>query len=176
MRSMKLRITHMSSKDYTLNPSHSVCGRNNKNVAQAEARDEWRVGPPEKATKRNVCPRKPSKVTRWEGLRIKKEVILQRRKLWVWHKDSSWQPFFSSCAGRPSIQNFKHINHEYHGVTDPQEHLMIFENIVQIYQYIDEVKCRVFLTILADPAQQWFRQLSPHFIHCFEDLRGVFIN
>ncbi|KAL8465817.1 hypothetical protein ACS0TY_035067 [Phlomoides rotata] len=50
--------------------------------------------------------------------------------------------------------NFKPLNYEYDGTTNPYEHLMQFENSVILHRYGEGPKCRVFLTTLAKSAQQ----------------------
>lgn len=71
----------------------------------------------------------------------------------------------------PLPQNFRHVPCEYEGDSDPEEHILKFENIAQLLQHSKGVKCRVFLTTLGGPAQQWFRQLPSYSIYNFEELK-----
>lgn len=48
---------------------------------------------------------------------------------------------------------------EYTGSSDPEDHLCCFENASLLYQYTNEVKCRVFLNTLSGSTQQWFNRL-----------------
>ncbi|KAL0363932.1 UNVERIFIED_CONTAM: hypothetical protein Sangu_0490800 [Sesamum angustifolium] len=41
---------------------------------------------------------------------------------------------------------------EYDGTTDPQEHLSRFENATLLHRYMDEIKCRVFVTTFSGTA------------------------
>ncbi|KAL8506998.1 hypothetical protein ACS0TY_017759 [Phlomoides rotata] len=50
--------------------------------------------------------------------------------------------------------NFKPLNYEYDGTTEPYEHLMWFENSTILHRYGEGVKCRIFLTTLSKVAQQ----------------------
>ncbi|KAI3473419.1 hypothetical protein Pfo_031358, partial [Paulownia fortunei] len=63
--------------------------------------------------------------------------------------------------------NFRSLNYDYDGTTDPWEHLCRFENSALLHRYSDGVKCRVFLTTLSKSAQQWFSQLPPNSINSF---------
>ncbi|KAL0434233.1 UNVERIFIED_CONTAM: hypothetical protein Slati_2757600 [Sesamum latifolium] len=65
---------------------------------------------------------------------------------------------------------------EYDGTTDPQEHLSRFENTALLHQYTDGIKCRVFVTIFARAAQQWFNQLPPAVIGSFLEFRSLFLH
>ncbi|KAL0336227.1 UNVERIFIED_CONTAM: hypothetical protein Sradi_4834600 [Sesamum radiatum] len=47
---------------------------------------------------------------------------------------------------------------EYDGTTDPQEHLSHLENTALLHQYTDGIKCRVFVTMFAQAAQQCSRK------------------
>ncbi|KAI3451162.1 hypothetical protein Pfo_007827 [Paulownia fortunei] len=65
--------------------------------------------------------------------------------------------------------NFRSLNYDYDGTTDPREHLCRFENSALLHRYSDGVKCRVFLTTLSKLAQQWFSHFS--FLHQFVSCR-----
>ncbi|KAI3461122.1 hypothetical protein Pfo_017785 [Paulownia fortunei] len=72
--------------------------------------------------------------------------------------------------------NFRSLNYDYDGTTDPWEHLCRFENSALLHRYSDGVKCRVFLTTLSKSAQQWFSQLPPNSINSFEEFSSVFLH
>ncbi|KAI3458805.1 hypothetical protein Pfo_015468 [Paulownia fortunei] len=61
--------------------------------------------------------------------------------------------------------NFRSLNYDYDGTTNPWEHLCRFENSALLHRYSDGVKCRVFLTTLSKLAQQWFSHSA--FLHQF---------
>ncbi|KAL0284795.1 UNVERIFIED_CONTAM: hypothetical protein Sradi_7188900 [Sesamum radiatum] len=58
---------------------------------------------------------------------------------------------------------------EYDGTSDPMEHLSRFENAALLHQYIDGIKCRVFVTTFTRVAQQWFNQLLVGTIGSFQE-------
>ncbi|KAI3448580.1 hypothetical protein Pfo_005245 [Paulownia fortunei] len=72
--------------------------------------------------------------------------------------------------------NFRSLNYDYDGTTDPWEHLCRFENSALLHRYSDGVKCRVFLTTLSKSAQQWFSQLPPNSINSFEEFSSAFLH
>ncbi|KAI3468832.1 hypothetical protein Pfo_025495 [Paulownia fortunei] len=72
--------------------------------------------------------------------------------------------------------NFRSLNYDYDGTTDPWEHLCRFENSALLHRYSDGVKCRVFLTTLSKSAQQWFSQLPPNSINSFEEFSYAFLH
>ncbi|KAL0434291.1 UNVERIFIED_CONTAM: hypothetical protein Slati_2763400 [Sesamum latifolium] len=65
---------------------------------------------------------------------------------------------------------------EYDGTTDPMEHLSRFENAALLHRYTDGIKCRVFVTIFAGAAQQWFNQLPVGAIESFQEFRSLFLH
>ncbi|KAL0444480.1 UNVERIFIED_CONTAM: hypothetical protein Slati_2170700 [Sesamum latifolium] len=65
---------------------------------------------------------------------------------------------------------------DYDGTTDPMEHLSRFENASLLYRYTDGIKCRVFVTIFARAAQQWFNQLPIGAIGSFQEFRSLFLH
>ncbi|KAI3453674.1 hypothetical protein Pfo_010337 [Paulownia fortunei] len=71
--------------------------------------------------------------------------------------------------------NFRSLNYDYDGTTDPWEHLCRFGNSALLHRYFDGVKCRVFLTTLSKSAQQWFSQLPPNSINSFEEFSSTFL-
>ncbi|KAL0336397.1 UNVERIFIED_CONTAM: hypothetical protein Sradi_4851600 [Sesamum radiatum] len=64
---------------------------------------------------------------------------------------------------------------EYDGTTDPQEHLSRFENATLLHRYMDEIKCRIFVTTFSGTAQQWFNQLPTGAIGSFQEFRSLFL-
>ncbi|KAI3473671.1 hypothetical protein Pfo_031543, partial [Paulownia fortunei] len=72
--------------------------------------------------------------------------------------------------------NFRSLNYDYDGITDPWEHLCKFENSALLHRYSDGVKCRVFVTTLSKSAQQWFGQLPPNSINSFEEFSSAFLH
>ncbi|XP_012850074.1 PREDICTED: uncharacterized protein LOC105969843 [Erythranthe guttata] len=88
-------------------------------------------------------------------------------------------------AGTPFIERlqhgelpatFKHVTYEYTGTTDPWEHLSRFITSASLHRLTDGVKCRVFATTLAGPAQRWFSQLPRCSVHSFAQFGEVFLN
>ncbi|KAL0410491.1 UNVERIFIED_CONTAM: Alpha/beta hydrolase domain-containing protein 17B [Sesamum latifolium] len=65
---------------------------------------------------------------------------------------------------------------EYDGTTDPQEHLSRFENAALLHRYTNDIKCRVFITIFARAAQQWFNQLPLAVIGSFREFHYLFLH
>ncbi|KAL0451795.1 UNVERIFIED_CONTAM: hypothetical protein Slati_1157600 [Sesamum latifolium] len=65
---------------------------------------------------------------------------------------------------------------EYDGTTNPLEHLSRFENTALLHQYIEDIKCRVFVTTFARAAQQRFNQLPPAVIGSFREFRSLFLH
>lgn len=53
---------------------------------------------------------------------------------------------------------------------------MKFESLCLLHQYFEGVKCRVFMTALSGPAQQWFQQLPRASIHSFKDMKEIFLH
>ncbi|XP_042465778.1 uncharacterized protein LOC122048249 [Zingiber officinale] len=64
---------------------------------------------------------------------------------------------------------------EYDGSKDPEDHLHKFRNVALLYQYINAIKCRLFLNTLSGSAQKWFDGLSNGSITCFHDFKTVFL-
>ncbi|KAL0462221.1 UNVERIFIED_CONTAM: hypothetical protein Slati_0109700 [Sesamum latifolium] len=56
------------------------------------------------------------------------------------------------------------------------EHLSRFENAALLHCYTDGIKCRVFVTIFAGAAQQWFNQLPVGAIGSFQEFRSLFLH
>ncbi|KAL0410804.1 UNVERIFIED_CONTAM: hypothetical protein Slati_3670100 [Sesamum latifolium] len=65
---------------------------------------------------------------------------------------------------------------EYNGTTDPMEHLSRFENATLLHRYTDGIKCRVFVTMFARAAQQWFNQLPVGAIENFQEFHSLFLH
>ncbi|XP_042472460.1 uncharacterized protein LOC122055143 [Zingiber officinale] len=65
---------------------------------------------------------------------------------------------------------------EYNGSVDLDDHLAKFDNAVILHQYIDGVKCRVFLITLSGPAQRWFTRLPIGSIRSFKDFWAAFLH
>lgn len=70
--------------------------------------------------------------------------------------------------------HFNPVNYEYDGTTDPEDHIVKFENMALLRQYTEGVKCWVFSTTLERAPQQWFNQLQPCSIASFDELYAVF--
>ncbi|XP_073121016.1 uncharacterized protein [Henckelia pumila] len=86
-------------------------------------------------------------------------------------------PFTSEILDADLPNHFKlpHIG-EYDGKRDPKEHLACFENAALLYKYNDPIKCRVFLTTLVGPTQQWFNLLRLGEIKEFKDFSKSFLH
>ncbi|KAL0395330.1 UNVERIFIED_CONTAM: hypothetical protein Slati_4499200 [Sesamum latifolium] len=56
------------------------------------------------------------------------------------------------------------------------EHLSRFENTALLHRYTDGIKCRVFVTMFARAAQQWFNQLPVGAIGNFQEFRSLFLH
>ncbi|KAL0400246.1 UNVERIFIED_CONTAM: hypothetical protein Sradi_2367900 [Sesamum radiatum] len=56
------------------------------------------------------------------------------------------------------------------------EHLSRFENATLLHRYTKGIKCRVFVTIFAGAAQQWFNQLPVCVIGSFQEFRSLFLH
>ncbi|KAL0313200.1 UNVERIFIED_CONTAM: hypothetical protein Sradi_5719300 [Sesamum radiatum] len=65
---------------------------------------------------------------------------------------------------------------EYNGTADPMEHLPRFENAAILHRCTDGIKCRVFITIFAGTAQQWFNQLPVASLEPFQEFRSLFLH
>ncbi|XP_073064145.1 uncharacterized protein [Primulina eburnea] len=86
-------------------------------------------------------------------------------------------PFSLAILEEGLPPNFRQSNvGEYDGHTDLEEHLGRFENAALLYQYSDEVSCRVFLGTFVRLAQQWFNTLQSNSIRTFEDFSSVFLH
>ncbi|XP_073143269.1 uncharacterized protein [Henckelia pumila] len=75
----------------------------------------------------------------------------------------------------PKNFKFPHVG-EYDEKGDPEEHLSRFENAAFLHKYSDPIKCRVFLTTLIGPTQQWFNLLHPGDINEFKDFSKAFLH
>ncbi|XP_073063707.1 uncharacterized protein [Primulina eburnea] len=86
-------------------------------------------------------------------------------------------PFSLTILEEGLPPNFRQSNVEEYDVhTDLEEHLGRFENAALLHQYLDGVRCRVFLGTLVRSAQQWFNTLQPSSIRSFEDFSAVFLH
>lgn len=63
----------------------------------------------------------------------------------------------------------------YIGSSDPKYYLGRFEKATLLHQYIDGVKCRVFLTTLVGSTQCWFNQLQSNPIWSFDNFQTLFL-
>ncbi|XP_073138234.1 uncharacterized protein [Henckelia pumila] len=85
-------------------------------------------------------------------------------------------PFSPEIIGEPLPVYFKSAKiKEYDGSADPEEHVTRFENVAMFHCYGDQIKCKVFLTILVDSAQRWFENLEEGSIKTFKEFREVFL-
>ncbi|XP_012833285.1 PREDICTED: uncharacterized protein LOC105954155 [Erythranthe guttata] len=85
-------------------------------------------------------------------------------------------PFIERLQHGELPATFKHVTYEYTGTTDPWEHLSRFITSASLHRLTDGVKCRVFATTLAGPAQRWFSQLPRCSVHSFAQFSEVFLN
>jgi len=63
---------------------------------------------------------------------------------------------------------------QYDDTTDLEEHMDVFPTQVGLYTIDDAILCRVLPASLKGPALNWFTQLPPHFIDCFDTLVTYF--
>ncbi|XP_073120837.1 uncharacterized protein [Henckelia pumila] len=86
-------------------------------------------------------------------------------------------PFTQEILDADLPKQFKlpHVG-EYDGKGDPEDHLARFENASLLHKYSDQIKCRVFLTTVIGPAQQWFNMLRPGEIKEFKDFSKSFLH
>ncbi|XP_042451422.1 uncharacterized protein LOC122036221 [Zingiber officinale] len=79
--------------------------------------------------------------------------------------------------GDPLPKRYQNLNiGEYSGTTDPEDHLLKFENAALLQQFTDGVKCRMFLTTFGGSTQRWFKRLPENSIRRFKDFRKVFLH
>ncbi|XP_042432764.1 uncharacterized protein LOC122019358 [Zingiber officinale] len=64
---------------------------------------------------------------------------------------------------------------KYDGSQDLEDHLHKFRNATLLHQYIDAIKCRVFLNTLSGSTQKWFDGLPNGSITCFHDFKTIFL-
>lgn len=129
----------------------------------------------QRASERKNMDESVSQVDRTMGNSITKTALEMRFEQAHIYVDKN-SPFSADIQTDPVPKNFKLIFCEYKGQGDPEEHLMKFESLCLLHQYSEGVKCRVFLTTLSGPAQQWFKQLPRSSIHSYEDLREIFLH
>ncbi|XP_012827901.1 PREDICTED: uncharacterized protein LOC105949160 [Erythranthe guttata] len=85
-------------------------------------------------------------------------------------------PFTTQILDDELPGSFRPVMYEYLGTTYPNEHLCRFNNTSDLHRFSEGVKCRVFTTTLAGPAQAWFSQLRPSSIGSFDQLASVFLD
>ncbi|XP_012833073.1 PREDICTED: uncharacterized protein LOC105953937 [Erythranthe guttata] len=85
-------------------------------------------------------------------------------------------PFTAQIRNDELPGSFRPVTYEYLGTSDPNEHLCRFNNTSDLHRFSEGVKCRVFTTTLAGPAQAWFSQLRPSSIGSFDQLASVFLD
>ncbi|XP_012833163.1 PREDICTED: uncharacterized protein LOC105954039 [Erythranthe guttata] len=85
-------------------------------------------------------------------------------------------PFTKKIQGGGLPATFRPITYEYTGVTDPWEHISRFNTTASLHRLADGVRCLVFATTLAGPAQRWFSQLPKDSVDSFAQLREIFLN
>ncbi|XP_012838229.1 PREDICTED: uncharacterized protein LOC105958770 [Erythranthe guttata] len=92
------------------------------------------------------------------------------------HVQTKRSPFTTQILNDELPGSFRPVTYEYLGTTDPSEHLCRFNNTADLHRFSEGVKCRVFTTTLAGPAQAWFSQLRPASIGSFDQLASVFLD
>ncbi|XP_012835337.1 PREDICTED: uncharacterized protein LOC105956061 [Erythranthe guttata] len=92
------------------------------------------------------------------------------------HVQTKRSPFTTQILNDELPGSFRPVTYEYLGTTDPSEHLCRFNNTADLHRFSEGVKCRVFTTTLAGPAQAWFSQLRPSSIGSFDQLASVFLD
>ncbi|XP_074573353.1 uncharacterized protein LOC141829726 [Curcuma longa] len=58
---------------------------------------------------------------------------------------------------------------------DSEDHIGRFENAALLHQYMDNIKCRVFLATLAGSPMRWFNRLPPSSIGSFPNFKSSFL-
>lgn len=63
---------------------------------------------------------------------------------------------------------------KYEDKTDPMEHLSYFNSMVDLYNYDDPTRCKLFPSSLKGVAYSWFTHLPSKNITSFEELARKF--
>ncbi|XP_012837573.1 PREDICTED: uncharacterized protein LOC105958118 [Erythranthe guttata] len=85
-------------------------------------------------------------------------------------------PFTSRLQHGELPATYRPVTYEYTGATDPWEHVSRFVTSASLHRLTDGVKCRVFATTLAGPAQRWFSQLPQGSVDGFTQFSELFLN
>ncbi|XP_043812736.1 uncharacterized protein LOC122723700 [Manihot esculenta] len=64
----------------------------------------------------------------------------------------------------------------YDGAGNPREHVLNYETFMELQTLSDALMCKVFPTMLTEPARAWFNSLEVGSIRSFGDLANVFIS
>ncbi|GFY95336.1 hypothetical protein Acr_10g0007210 [Actinidia rufa] len=89
------------------------------------------------------------------------------------------EPLFTERIMRTRVSSrFKLPTHlgVYEWKTNPMDHLDLYENLMSLQGYSDEVMCKAFSTTLKGSTRSWFRKLSLRTIALFRDLRRLFVS
>ncbi|KAK4408094.1 hypothetical protein Sango_0390400 [Sesamum angolense] len=65
---------------------------------------------------------------------------------------------------------------KYNGCQEPQEHVLCFEHIVQLYGLRDAMNARIFVAMLQGSAQEWFTSLPGATIVSYDQLIRKFLH
>lgn len=57
---------------------------------------------------------------------------------------------------------------QYHGTTDPDDHLMAFDSQMDLYNASGTVRCRLFPVTLQEAVAKWYRQYRENTIHSWK--------
>ena len=63
----------------------------------------------------------------------------------------------------------------YEGKTDPQDHLDVFNDQMDLLQVSSRARCKCFAVTLMATAKKWFQQIEPETIASWTQLSGLFM-
>ena len=86
-------------------------------------------------------------------------------------------PFTAEVLHFPIPAKFRMPQVEaFDGVKDPVDHLNTYKNQMELHEYQDPIRCRVFSITLKGPALVWFNRLPPSSISSFRELSIAFVS
>ncbi|XP_074327498.1 uncharacterized protein LOC141665413 [Apium graveolens] len=85
-------------------------------------------------------------------------------------------PFTKKLESTPRELGLKHFNFDsFDGLADPEEHLNYFEQISNIYDYSDLIRCRFFASTLKGGVQKWFSRIPSRSVDSWKDFLEIFL-
>ena len=73
-------------------------------------------------------------------------------------------------------KGFKLLNIKaYEGKAHPQDHLVHFNDLMELHMVLDNAKCRVFTITLSNGAKKWFRSITPDLVTSWQQLSTNFL-